>query len=55
MNLTAEDEQMLAEVVDILRLAGDLQREMPGLMGDVRIGERPLSVEEIAELAGLAL
>jgi len=32
---------------------GDLQREMPGLMDEVRIYDRALSAEEIAELAGL--
>jgi len=32
---------------------GDLQREMPGLMDEVRIYDRALSAEEVAALAGL--
>jgi hypothetical protein len=32
---------------------GDIQREMPGLMDEVRIYDRALSPDELAELAGL--
>jgi len=32
---------------------GDIQREMPGLMDEVRLYDRALSTDEVAALAGL--